>query len=487
MIRSWRYLAGASLLSLNSLAFAQAPAATPPVAPVGAPQGEDARIEALQQQINALQAQVEELRKTSTATAPSWKGAPQWQDKEAGWSFKPKGFLQFDAGYVSTPGPKLDGTVGGLDYNNLGWNLRDRRIVVGAEGSIPGGFGYNVNFLLSGGEVGYEDVVLTWSGKKVELALGHQFPFSSLETLTSSRFTSFLERASLTEAFGYTRGMGLTVAYRPLEDVLIQGALLGEGIDDGEDFARTGWQAGVRGVWFPKVGDGTQLHLAASYQHRNNPRDEQAARYRARPFTQLTNQRFVDSGLIAADGDDIVGVELAAINGPVHFASEAHKLWVRGYAPGKEFGPNNGAGNGLFYNEDPEFWSAYAEIGYFLTGESRGYRAGKWDRTKVLRPVTEGGPGAIQINARIDHLDLSSATGAGPEIAAPWFVNGGKQTGYAMSVIWAPIDYVRFTAQYARAHVEGGPRAATVVPGTKPILDRSYNVDMFGVRAQVDF
>ena len=34
---------------------------------------------------------------------PSWKGGPQFDDKEAGFSFKPKGVIQFDAGYNGFP------------------------------------------------------------------------------------------------------------------------------------------------------------------------------------------------------------------------------------------------------------------------------------------------------------------------------------------------------------------------------------------------
>ena len=32
----------------------------------------------------------------------------------------------------------------------------------------------------------------------------------------------------------------------------------------------------------------------------------------------------------------------------------------------------------------------YFEVGYYLTGESRGYKGGKWDRTKVLNPFDKG-------------------------------------------------------------------------------------------------
>src|SRR5688500_5444778 len=88
-------------------------------------------LQAMRAKIESLEAKVKELEGAKKAELPSWKGAPQFESKDAGFSFKPKGFAQFDAGYVGTPGPERAGTVGGLNYNNLGWNMRARRLVFG--------------------------------------------------------------------------------------------------------------------------------------------------------------------------------------------------------------------------------------------------------------------------------------------------------------------------------------------------------------------
>ncbi|MEA3065645.1 MAG: phosphate-selective porin OprO and OprP, partial [Sphingomonadales bacterium] len=59
---------------------------------------------------------------------------------------------------------------------------------------------------------------------------------------------------------------------------------------------------------------------------------------------------------------------------------------------------------------------------------------------------------------------------------------------YELSLIWNPIDYIRFQAQYARGSFEGGPRATTVAPGaTAPANTRSFGVDTVALRAQVEF
>src|SRR5215210_6475220 len=92
-----------------------------------------AKIELLQAQVEALQEALEGVKAQMAKATPSWKGGPQLEDKDAGFSFKPKGFMQFDAGFVGYPdGNELRGTVGGLNFANLGFNTRARRIVFGA-------------------------------------------------------------------------------------------------------------------------------------------------------------------------------------------------------------------------------------------------------------------------------------------------------------------------------------------------------------------
>ena len=468
-----------------------------------------AKIELLSQQVEALQAQLESIKSAMVKVTPSWKGAPLYEDKDAGWSFKPKGWLQFDAGYVGFPrGVQINGSSGGLNYNNIGFNTRGRRLVIGAEGSLPGGFGYNVDFNFAQGTVDYEDILLSYQrkGSPIKVQIGNFYPMSSLETVTSSKFTSFMERPSFTDAFNYNRRLGVSIALldSKTDRYTLTGGIFSQEINN-SSFARTGWEAGARGTFSPKMGT-TQLHFGISGHHRVNQRDLQGQQYRARPLLQTTDQRFVDAGTVASDGDDSVGLEFAAVHKSLHFAAEAQKLWVRGYAPTDVITSPNNATTGTRYLGDPSFEGGYAELGYYLTGESRGYKGGKFDRTKVLHPFDQGGWGALQVNARVDYINLNdrvanapSTATAAQSVAAPYYVNGGKQIGYMLGLVWSPMDYVRFTAQYAHLNVTGGPRAtvntaATGNPnGLFPIgtttlqNERKYGVDTAGVRAQVDF
>jgi phosphate-selective porin OprO/OprP len=180
-------------------------------------------------------------------------------------------------------------------------------------------------------------------------------------------------------------------------------------------------------------------------------------------------------------------------------------VWVNAYTPAEIAALNaqldtNDTALGTGYNGNPSFWSAYGEIGYYFTGETRGYKGGKFDRTKVLHPFNDGGWGALQLNARVDYVELRDRVdGSSTSVGAPFYVNGGKQIAYEGSLIWNPTDYVRFMAQYGRVDVTGGPRASVATLGPPPTLgifpvgtttpanQRKYGMDTFALRAQVDF
>ena len=495
-----------AFLSVPAVADAQSPlavgsstgAAEPDVSGAAQPMDEmQAKIELLQAQVEALQAALEGVKAAQAKVTPSWKGAPEYADKEAGFTFKPKGFMQFDAGYVGFPdGHELNGTVGGLNYNNLGWNARARRLVFGAEGSLPGGFKYKAEFNFAQGKLDYEDVTLSYDFKKSPLTVtvGNFYPYSSLETVTSSRLGSMLERASFTDAFNYNRrlGVGISLADKKADRYTLSAGVFSTPIND-ETFNRTGWEASARGTYAPPLGSGF-LHLGASVHRRKNNRDAQGQQYRSRPLTQITDQRFVDTGTIASDGDTSVGVELGGVFKSLHFAAEAQKLWVRGYEPTDTLSDPNDAITGARYNAEPSFTGGYFELGYYFTGEARGYKGGKWDRTKVLKPFDKGGLGAIQLNGRVDYLDLGDGVGGTattvgyPSGSSAAFVNGGKQLGYQLSLIWNPIDYMRLMGQYGHVDIAGGPRAATVDPTSADLIrKRDYHVDTAAVRAQIEF
>ena len=456
-----------------------------------------AKLELLQAQVEALQESIAQIQAAQAKVTPSWKGAPQHEDKDAGWSFKPKGLVQYDAGYVGYPnGDELRGTVAGLNFGNLGWSTRARRLTIGADGTIPGGFRYSVEFNFAQGQVDFEDVLLAYDFKDTPLTaqVGYFYPFSSLETMTSSKYTSFMERAGITDAFSHNRRIGaaLVANDKTADKWTAQAGIFSEEMN-ANDFNRTGWVFAARGVFSPTLGT-TRLHLGANFEHRDNRREAQSRNYQLRPTTQLTDQRFISTGALSAAGDNIVGVEAAAIFKQFHVAGEAQKVWVHGtYTPAEQAAKlldpeSNTTPNGTALNGNPSFWGGYLEAGFYLTGETRAYKGGSFNRVKVLKPFNQGGWGAIQLNGRVDYVDLSDdVDGGSSSLSAPFYVNGGKQIAYQASIIWNPTDYTRLMAQYAHINVTGGPRNSLGDDLSDPANEREFDSDVFAMRAQLDF
>ena len=479
-----------------------------------------AKIELLQAQVEALQEALDGVKSQQVKVVPSWKGGPEFADKEAGFTFKPRGRIQYDAGYVWNPD---DNPNGALLTRNLGFNSRVRRIRLGAEGTIPGGFGYKFEMDYANGSVGFGDAIISYapSGKPYSFSIGNQETLNGLEQITSSRFTSFMERAAFDDAFVNTRRIGLNAGYvNSAGDLRFNAGLFaGHSIDS--SFDNESWIAATRAVYSPVLG-GNQFHFGANFQHRkfqsnNNgttasssgqPSTNQLARYRARPFTQTTDVRFVDTGNFAAKSDDIFGLEFGGIFKSLHIAAEGQYLKSNAYRAGDTLSFASGSNLNRFPGDtvtvlvpdgDPSYWGGYIEAGYFLTGETRGYKNGLWDRTKVLKPFSKGGWGAVQINGRVDYLDLddngimegfNNNFQTGSSAASNNYTRGGKQLGLLASVVWIPEDWMRFYFQYSHAFITGGPMADEVsgLSSSNPdVADYDYGVDFVGTRAQIDF
>ena len=397
-----------------------------------------ARIDSLEAELTQAESAPQASAESSDETSIEWKGAPVIST-ESGWSFKPRGRLQIDAGSIGAPFST------GAD---TGFGSEIRRARLGVEGDIPGGFGYKFEVDFAGGEVEIVDAIATYGHGGLTISAGQHNTFQGLEELTSSRFISTMERAAFTDAFGFERRVGLSAQFES-GAVLVQG---GAFTDNVADLSNENWSVDGRAVFMPKLGE-TQLHLGGSLHYADYEAGSEL-RYRQRPFVHFTDERFIDTGSFGAASELGMGLEAAAIRGPFHAAAEG--FWQKADRPGAL--------------ADPTFFGGYAEVGMFLTpGDSRGYKGGTFDRVKPANPVGEGGFGAVQVNVRYDRLDLVDAG-----------LIGGTQDGYAVSLVWTPTDYTRLMMNYGRMQYDN---AALPAAGG----DSSYGVDAFGVRAQIDF
>lgn len=375
----------------------------------------------------------------------AWKGAPQLSTDD-GWSFKPRGRMQVDVGSVNGPSGLTS-----ADRDHLGTSVEFRRIYLGFDGTMPGGFGYRAEINVADSNVVINDMYLTYTPtKNVTLALGNQKPNWGLEEMTSDLFTSLMERSSFSQAFGFERRVGLNAQYTGKMLVAQGGVFADDPSSLGSDSNKS-WSADGRVVIMPKVAGGT-LHLGGSAHLRTLNESIPTVTYQTRPFVHTTDLRFVKAGVGNATSELGLGLEAAYIHGRFHATAESFWQTVR----------RTGFKN-------PTFNGGYAELGYLLTDDTTAYKDGTYDRIKPKHGLDKGGIGAIQLNARYDWLDLDNAG-----------VLGGRQQTAGVSAVWIPTDYVRFILNYGHIWVSDSP---VLVNGT----DGSYGVDALGMRAQFDF
>ncbi|MCJ2185590.1 OprO/OprP family phosphate-selective porin [Novosphingobium beihaiensis] len=374
----------------------------------------------------------------------AFKGAPQISTDD-GWSFKPRGRMQVDFGSVNGPSGL---TVG--EQAHLGSSVEFRRVYLGFDGSMPGGFGYRAEINVANSDVSINDMYLTYqAGRNVTLTLGNQKPNWGLEEMTSDLFTSFQERASFSQAFGFERRIGLNAQYLGKGVVAQLGVFADDPKSLGSDSDKS-WSVDGRLAAMPRVAGGT-LHLGGSVHVRTLNDTIPTVTYQTRPFVHTTDLRFVKAGIGSATQERGLGLEAAYIKGRFHATAESFWQTVRrtGF-------------------KDPTFNGGYAEVGYLLTDDTTAYKNGTYGRIKPKHGLDSGGLGAVQINARYDWLDLTDAG-----------IRGGRQQTAGISALWIPTDYVRFILDYGHVWVKDAPVTANG--------DASYGADAMGMRAQFDF
>lgn len=388
-----------------------------------------------------------EAQKTANKAPPvqvAWKGAPELTG-DNGWSFKPRGRIQLDVGRVEGPSG-----LTAAQKAELGTSVEFRRLYLGFDGTMPGGFGYRAEINFADSIVTINDMYLTYkAGKNVTLVLGNQKPAWGLEELTSDLFTSFLERSSFSQAFGFERRVGFDAQYTGKTVVAQLGVFADDPVALGVDNNRS-WSVDGRLVAMPKLAGGT-LHFGGSAHLRELGSSITSVKYQTRPFAHTTDLRFLSANVSGAKEELGLGLEAAYINGRFHATAENYWQTVRrvGF-------------------KDPTFYGGYAEVGYLLTDDATAYRAGLYERIRPKHGFDKGGIGAIQVNGRYEWLDLTDAG-----------IHGGRQRTAAISAIWMPTEYVHFIVDYGHGWVRDAPVLANG--------SGDYGFDTMGMRAQLDF
>jgi phosphate-selective porin OprO/OprP len=420
------------------------------------------RVISTNEQATPVEKQVAKVEENASASEVefSWGPGPKFKSKDGNFSAHIRGRMAIDYGSV-----KDSSAVGSQDRSAT--ELRNVRF--GIAGTAFRDFKYKMAVDFVNNDVALTDAYVEYQGwKALNIRVGQSKEGVSLEQETSGRFVSMMERASFTDAFGYQRRLGVRLLADG--DNWIANAGLYGGSTLTADLDKEGHAITARGAFFPEIGNSGRLHFGASFMSRGFDKDLNllTKRYRQRPFAHVSDLRYVDTGLLPGlKGDQIVGVELAGIFGS--FYTEAEWAWLKADIDDAFTG---------FYNGKSSFdmQGGYVGIGWFVTGETRGYKKGAFARTKVNNSVFEGGFGAVALVARVDYIDLVDQTAD---------VLGGEQLIYVVGVNWHLNNHAIMKFNYAHAEVDGsfgGAFAAGLVDE-----NGENSIDSFTARMQFDW
>jgi phosphate-selective porin OprO/OprP len=271
-------------------------------------------------------------------------------------------------------------------------------------------------------------------------------PFG-LETLTSSRYISFMER-SLIDNFSPDRRMGIG-ASRWGNRWQASGGFFGPALEDTVDTIGQDQTHSLVGrvTVLPLASGDNILHvgIAAAQMDPNAPTsadlsDANRWRVRARPETHVNRGRFISTPQVKnVDHVDLYGAELAGTLGSLSVQAEYNRETLKrtdGSLP------------------EPMYEGGYAYVSWFPTGDHRPYdrSAGEFGRV-----VPKSHRGALELLARYSYMDLNDASAG---------IAGGLEKITTIGVNWYANANVRIMANYLFVNNDGNAKG-----------DRNYSVN----------
>ena len=337
-------------------------------------------------------------------------GLPVFHSADGIYTFKPRGRILTDVS--STFGSRYNGrniTTTGM-----------RALRLGLEGGVGTHFFYQFESDFSENEVDVVTAFIGWRnrirpGLDYDVRAGHLFNDRGFEGSTGSDSTPFMERTVVSTAIIPQRGFyGVGIMPRLFWKTGHASLTVTGDRIDGNQATNDSRTVLGRAHWNPVKGDRSVLHVGLWGF-------DEALSSAATTLTRNTviGGRFngalrVSTGtLLGGRSTTGYGAELGGYVGPVWVMAEAGERRAR------------------LTGDRPDFLSKAWSLsgGWFLTGDLPPYnpRLGSFGQPRVLKPIFEGGPGAIELTARYENLDYTSLLTGGRGWAATaginWYLN----------------------------------------------------------------
>jgi phosphate-selective porin OprO/OprP len=400
--------------------------------------------------------QAKDIAKLKSAPASGIKGdvkitmkpSPKIESTDGKYSFQPFGRIHLDAAVFDD------------DKNDHPDGSTFRRVRLGFKGKVDNDVHYKAELDFgnkgSGDSVSFKDVYLAYTGlEHANIKVGNFKPAYGLEELTSSNYITMIERSLPTGSFATGEIIGL------------------QAYDGGDNYS---WAVGVhndksttkstddeaksvvgRLTYAPIAQSGKTLHLGVSQAYRITDSASDSVDFDTTAENSIQRLQSAETGSISGvDSTHLTGLEAAGVYGPFSLQGEYF---------------HNSIDRESLADVDVSGW--YAQASYFITGESRPYKAksGTFGRVKPKNnfSLKDGGTGAVELTARYSNIDLNDGA-----------VQGGEVDNITLGANWYLTPNARLMANYIMVDTDGvTPSGTNVSAGDDP--------NVFLVRAAIDF
>ena len=351
------------------------------------------------------------------------------QTANGSFSLKLDGRIMLDAGAVGS-------SDNGFVENN---SVRRARFAIKTSYNNQWAGEFDIDF--SDNEAEIKDMWVSYIGlENFQFKIGNHKPFFSLAELTTSRWATFMETSSITDATGPGRRLGVSASYSDNKSLFAGVSIFGDGIDvDNRDPAGDESEPGVheqysysfRALYRPFVNEDVSKFFHVGINHMNL-KPESDADSRMRLKAGLENSVFdydvLSTGKVRHVSEQVSsGIEFAARYERVMFQAE--------------YITNTFNRTSSDYT-DVDTSGYYIETSYMLLGSGRNYNLSDGEFGPVF---PEHSIGNVELALRFSHTDFNDPSSD---------VYGGESSIVTLGVNWYAHSNVVFRLNHSIASLD---------------------------------
>lgn len=335
-----------------------------------------------------------------------------------------------DGAFTTKLGGRVMADVASYGNDQIGDGTEIRRARLSLQGKMYHDWAYKLEYDFANDHTkGITDAFVEYQGlDAMSFRVGNMKDPFSLQFQMNANYNLFMER-SLTHTLNTGRHIGV-MALSNRKNWTASAGLFGDSIQTVGGAKDEGWGLGSRVTYAPINGNGSLLHLAASANYRDAGGAD-TLRFKQQAESDISGVNIVDTGnMTHVNSHTKYGLELAVVSGPLTVQSEYATVSVS-------------------RNTDPnvDFDSWYVQSGYFLTGESRQYKNGKFGKITPKSSLGDGGIGAWELGLRYSTINLNDLD-----------ILGGEADSVTLGLNWFATPTVRLSANYINVlDIKNGP------------------------------